>query len=146
MPSETIVEAVVSDRSLRGRSPGARLWRATYIQFEFKLGAALLVLLVGTALIYPHMTTLSATRMHVMERFMPPAFLSGGHWKHLLGTDQLGRDLFLRSLIGLQNALMISLSAVFIMFVFGAAVGLVAVLSVLAPRREGLDAFIKRVN
>jgi peptide/nickel transport system permease protein len=126
MPSETVAETAVTISAARAQSPGRRLWRATYAQFEFKLGIVLLVLLVGSALIYPHLTHLSATRMHIMERFMPPVFLPGGHWTHLLGTDQLGRDLFLRSLIGLQNALMISLSAVIMMFVFGAAIGLVA--------------------
>jgi peptide/nickel transport system permease protein len=64
--------------------------------------------------------------MAIRERFMPPVFLAGGHWAHPLGTDQLGRDLFLRSLIGLQNALMIAVSAVVIMFVVGTAVGMVA--------------------
>jgi peptide/nickel transport system permease protein len=126
MPSEAVAEAPMMTAGVRGLSPGQRLWRATYAQFEFKLGVLVLLILVGSALIYPHMTHLSATRMHVRERFMPPVFLAGGHWKHLLGTDQLGRDLFLRSLIGLQNALMISVSAVVIMFLFGAAVGLLA--------------------
>jgi hypothetical protein len=44
-----------------------------------------------------------------------------GSWTHVLGTDQLGRDLFVRTLIGLQNALTISLCAVVIMFTVGAA-------------------------
>jgi ABC-type dipeptide/oligopeptide/nickel transport system permease subunit len=48
----------------------------------------------------------------------------GGSWTHVLGTDQLGRDLFVRTLIGLQNALTISLCAVVIMFTVGAAVGM----------------------
>ena len=126
MASQAVVETTRPLPSPRGETPGRRVWRASYAQFEFKLGVFLLAVLIGTALIYPHMTKLSATRMHIMQRFWPPVFLPGGHWTHLLGTDQLGRDLFLRSLIGLQNALMISLSAVIIMFVVGAIVGLVA--------------------
>ena len=45
---------------------------------------------------------------------------------HSLGTDQLGRDLFLRSLIGLQNALLIGIATVVLMFTVGCAIGLVA--------------------
>ncbi len=86
----------------------------------------LLVLLIGAALIYPHLTSVSATKMAVLDRFKPPVFLSGGTWLHPLGTDQLGRDMFLRSLIGLQNALLIGVIAVIIMFVFGAVIGLFA--------------------
>ncbi|MCB8882021.1 ABC transporter permease [Acidisoma cellulosilytica] len=126
MSSDTVIETAPPRTRARMETPGRRIWRATYQQFEFKLGLFLLVVLVGAALIYPHMTKLSPTRMHIMQRFWPPVFLPGGHWSHLLGTDQLGRDLFLRSLIGLQNALMISVSAVIIMFVVGAIVGLLA--------------------
>ena len=59
-----------------------------------------------------HQTDLSATKMAVSDKFLPPAFLAGGRWDHLLGTDQLGRDLFVRSLIGLQNALLIGVVTV----------------------------------
>ena len=111
---------------LRGASPGRRLWRATHTQFEFRLGLLLLTVLIGTALIYPHLTDLSATKLVVKDRFLPPVFLAGGAWRHVLGTDQLGRDLFLRSLVGLENALLIGVSAVVIMFVIGAGIGLVA--------------------
>lgn len=126
MPSETAISSPAARNKAWGETTGRRMWRATYRQFEFKLGLFFLVVMIGAALIYPHVTTLSATKMHIMERFWPPAFLPGGHWTHLLGTDQLGRDLFLRSLIGLQNALLISVSAVIIMFVVGAIVGLIA--------------------
>lgn len=110
----------------RGQSPGRRLWRATWRESEFKVGLVIFLVLIGTALTYPHLSDLSATKIVVKDKFLPPAFLEGGTWTHLLGTDQLGRDLFLRSLLGLQNALLISLSTVLLMFAFGAAVGLLA--------------------
>jgi len=125
MPSDILIEAV-RPAARGGGTPARRMWRATYGQFEFKLGLVLLVLLIGAALLYPHLTTLSATKLAIRERFAPPFFLPGGTWVHPLGTDQLGRDLFLRSLVGLQNALMIAVSAVVIMFVIGATIGLVA--------------------
>ncbi len=129
MPSDLMAAAApASSPSLRvrGASPGRRLWRATHSQFEFRLGLLLLAALIGTALIYPHLTDLSATKLVVRDRFLPPVFLAGGTWKHVLGTDQLGRDLFLRSLVGLENALLIGVSAVAIMFTVGAGIGLIA--------------------
>jgi peptide/nickel transport system permease protein len=57
----------------------------------------------------PALSDIDPTKISVRERFLPPVFLEGGTWAHPLGTDQLGRDLFVRSLVGLQNALMISL-------------------------------------
>ena len=119
----SVAAAVPADKTA-AVSPGRRIWRAAHAEPQFRVGLVLLVLLIGAALIYPYLTPLSATKMAVLDRFKPPVFLSGGTWLHPLGTDQLGRDLFLRSLIGLQNALLISVSAVIIMFVFGAVIGL----------------------
>lgn len=107
-------------------SPGRRMWLATWSQSEFKIGLVLFLLLVGTAFVYPLLTDIDPTKLSVRERFLPPVFLEGGTWAHPLGTDQLGRDLFVRSLVGLQNALMISIAVVLLMFAFGATVGLVA--------------------
>lgn len=109
-----------------GESPARRMLRATWAQPACKVGLALFVLLVGLAVIYPALSGVDPTKLSVRERFMPPVFLEGGVWAHPLGTDQLGRDLFLRSLVGLQNALMISVTVVVLMFAFGAAIGLVS--------------------
>ena len=126
MSSDIVAESAPPVRIAQAGTPARRMWRATYSQFEFKLGIILLVVLVGAALIYPHITTLSVTKLSVRERFEPPVFLAGGTWAHPLGTDQLGRDLFLRSLVGLQNALAIAVSAVILMFIVGAGIGLIA--------------------
>ena len=103
-----------------------RLWRAAFRQPEFKLGVLLLAALLALMLVYPWTTDLTPTKIVVRDRLLPPVFLAGGHWLHPLGTDQIGRDLLLRSLAGLQNALLISVSAVALMFIVGAAIGLLA--------------------
>ena len=107
-------------------SPTWRLWRAAWARSEFKVGLVIFVSLLALAILFPLLTDLSATKMVVKDKFLPPAFMAGGRWDHFLGTDQLGRDLFLRSLIGLQNALMIGIATVVIMFIVGCAIGLIA--------------------
>lgn len=107
-------------------SPGRRMWLATWSQTELKIGLVLFVLLVGLAFVYPLLSHIDPTKLSVRERFLPPMLFEGGSWAHPLGTDQLGRDLFVRSLVGLQNALMISVAVVLLMFAFGATVGLYA--------------------
>ena len=52
--------------------------------------------------------------------------MEGGSFDHLFGTDQLGRDLLLRSLIGLQNAIFIGIVSVVGMFILGATIGMYA--------------------
>ena len=107
-------------------SPTWRLWRAAWARSEFKVGLVIFVTLLALSILFPLLTDLSATKMVVKDKFLPPAFMVGGRWDHFLGTDQLGRDLFLRSLIGLQNALMIGIATVVIMFIVGCAIGLIA--------------------
>jgi len=118
--------ASVADLHHQSIGPNRRLLAAAFAQTEFKIGLVLLTLLIGTAFIYPYLANVSATKISVMERFLPPFFMHGGNLKHLLGTDQLGRDLFVRTLIGLQNALLISLCSVVLMFVIGATIGMTA--------------------
>jgi peptide/nickel transport system permease protein len=108
------------------RSPTRRLWSTAAQYFEFRTGLVVFVLLIVVSIVWPMLSPLSATKIAVVDRFLPPFFLSGHHWNHLLGTDQLGRDLLLRSLIGLQNALLIATTTVILMFVFGCAIGIIS--------------------
>lgn len=55
------------------------------------------------------------------ERFFPPA--SPGHW---LGTDDLGRDVLSRLLLGLSTTLLVSVGATIAAFLIGTVVGGVA--------------------
>jgi peptide/nickel transport system permease protein len=59
----------------------------------------------------------------ISERLSPPVFLEGGSFAHILGTDQLGRDLLSRIIIGCRTSMVISLAAVSIASVFGIVVG-----------------------
>lgn len=54
------------------------------------------------------------------------AKLQGPSWNHLFGTDQLGRDLFTRTVYGSSLSLRSALLAVFVGLVIGGGLGLVA--------------------
>ena len=54
------------------------------------------------------------------DRFLEPSL------EHLLGTDNLGRDLFARVVYGSRIALAVSLGATFLSLIFGVSAGLVA--------------------
>jgi peptide/nickel transport system permease protein len=113
-------------KAARGLSPGYRLWRETWSQREFRFGLLIFILLVAASILVPLLTGIDATKIQVKDKYFPPVFLPGGTWAHVLGTDHLGRDLFVRSLIGLQYALSISFTTVVLMFFFGSAVGLLS--------------------
>ena len=106
----------------RGSSIGAQILALAWRAADFRIGLAVLAFLILASLLGPSVLGLSATKMDVANRFAPPIFLEGGTWKHILGTDQLGRDLLIRSLIGLRNALLIGTVLAVVGFVLLAVV------------------------
>jgi peptide/nickel transport system permease protein len=111
---------------LKGRGLGARMLASAWRTTEFRTGLIVLAFLVVLSVIGPVLTGLSPTQFNVANRFAPPFPLDGSSVSHLFGTDQLGRDLFVRSLIGLRNALMIGIASVAGMFVVGSTIGMLA--------------------
>ena len=101
-----------------------RVWRQTRISPWFRIGAIITLVLIAAAFIWPEISEISPTKINIHQRFLPPVFLEGGRWAHPLGTDQLGRDIFVRCLSGLKTSLQIAVLAVVIMFITGCAVGL----------------------
>lgn len=65
-------------------------------------------------------TPYSVTEMNRLERFSAPST------EHLLGTDNFGRDVFSRIMIGSQTAFFVGLVAVSIGLIFGVIIGAVA--------------------
>lgn len=110
----------------RGESMTRRMFRLAWEMTSFKIGLAVFVLLVGAAIVWPEVSAFDPMKISVRERFLPPFFMEGGSWAHLAGTDQLGRDLFVRSLIGLRNGLAIAVAAVAVMFLVGCALGVIS--------------------
>ena len=101
-----------------------RVWHQARISPWFWIGATLTSLLIAAAFIWPEISEISPTKINVRQRYLPPVFLTDGNWTHPLGTDQLGRDIFIRCLIGLKTSLLVAVFAVIFMFIIGCAVGL----------------------
>lgn len=73
-------------------------------------------------LIFPH----DPTTIDLMAPRKPPAWMLGGNWSYLLGTDQFGRDLLSRLMEGARVALIIAISSVFLAALIGVTAGMVA--------------------
>lgn len=85
------------------------------------LGLGVIVLVVAVAILAPVLVPASfATRMQMALRLKPP---SEAHW---LGTDQLGRDLLYRVLLGARTSLTIAGSAVGMSVALGLPLGIVS--------------------
>ena len=85
------------------------------------IGSALLLLVIVAALLSPWLPLPDPLTNQLTEMFLPPG--TGGH---LLGTDQLGRDLLSRILAGTRLSLLVVVLAAAIGAVVGVALGMIA--------------------
>lgn len=93
----------------------------------FWIGFGMLLVLLLLSIIYPEVSSLNPMKMSVKEKFLPPILMGEGWiWSHPLGTDQLGRDILLRCLIGLRYSLLIGVLTVALMFIVGCFLGIIA--------------------
>jgi peptide/nickel transport system permease protein len=99
-----------------------RLWR-----LKWGLAAtAIMLLIVGSAVLAPWLAPFDPLSVNIRHRLAPPAWLEGGTPEHLLGTDQVGRDLFSRMIYGGRVSLIVGVSAVLISASLGVLLGLTA--------------------
>jgi peptide/nickel transport system permease protein len=98
------------------------LWRDKAGFLGMAMIAALLFMALAAPLIAPHRPTAQDLR----ARLKPPVWDENGSWNHLLGTDNLGRDVLSRVIYGSRVSLMVGVSVVLIAGTFGTVLGLIA--------------------
>ena len=94
-----------------------------------KLGVVavtVLTLMVLVALLAPLIAPYDPGAQDLLVRLHPPAWAAAGDSSHLLGTDQLGRDILSRLCYGARVSLLVGACAALLAGVVGAAIGLVA--------------------
>lgn len=104
------------------------------LPLSLKLGAGLIAAHVALAAIGPFIVPFGPT---VMGTGMP---LSGASLSHPFGIDQLGRDVFSRSVHGAALVLTLAISGTLLGFLIGALLGLVS-----GYRRGTFDAVVMRL-
>jgi peptide/nickel transport system permease protein len=127
MSASSTVAAVSEAMPFRAQSINRRILAAAWSTTSFKIGFFVFLALFVLSLVYPEISSISATKMSIKDRFIPPPFLGDNWtWIHPLGTDQLGRDMLMRCLIGLRYSLMIGVFTVILIFILGCGLGLFA--------------------
>jgi peptide/nickel transport system permease protein len=110
----TTIAVAATERAQR------RAGRRWYRQPALMAGIVILLIVVGMAVLAPVITSYNPNAQDLTASLLGP----GG--KHLLGTDQLGRDTFTRLLYGLRLDLRIAFIAVLFPFVLGTVLGTLA--------------------
>ncbi|MFF0228610.1 ABC transporter permease [Streptomyces sp. NPDC004629] len=87
---------------------------------------AVLAVLLVAAVFAPLLAPDDPNAQDLLTRLKPPAWQHGGSGTHLLGTDQLGRDMFSRVVYGTRVSLPVGAGAALLAGVIGTVVGLAA--------------------
>jgi ABC-type dipeptide/oligopeptide/nickel transport system permease subunit len=125
MADKSIVASPTLDS---GGAPSAPARRSEWHRFSrvffgrklYLIGFIIVVIIILVAILAPLLTQYEPTKNSLRD------ILKGPSWQHLLGTDQLGRDIFTRIIYGARVSLIIGLTAVFGSAVIGALMGLTA--------------------
>lgn len=102
----------------------ATLWSRANLFTRINLGVFALVLIVAATAHW--IAPFDPDAQKLLARLKPPVGFEGANAAYLLGTDQLGRDLFSRTLYGLQLTMAIALIGSLISLVLGVTLGIIA--------------------
>ena len=124
--TERVLDVGVTETRPEPRRPGrGRVWRRLLRQPAAVAAAAILTVVLVVGAIFPRVSHTDPQRINLSPHWLnhPPTW-SGGH---ILGTNQVGQDVLIRTLYGLhsseQSALMATLIASLVGIVLGSLAG-----------------------
>jgi peptide/nickel transport system permease protein len=118
-----------------GASPLVLAWRRLSRNGLALAGSIVAIVYILLGLIGPEFTPYDYARQNLLQANLPP--LSKGH---LLGTDQVGRDLFSRLVVGIRISLIVGFGVTAISLIIGMAAGAIA-----GYRRGWVDSVISGI-
>ncbi len=95
------------------------------VRLRWGLAASVTLLaIVASAIFAPAIAPHDPLAVNISHRLAPPVWMEGGTSRHVLGTDQVGRDLLARVIYGGRISLVIGVAAVLISATIGVLLGL----------------------
>ena len=91
-----------------------------------KVAAAILLLLLICALFSPWIAPHDPIEQNLADALKPPFWEKGGTTAHILGTDNLGRDILSRIVYGARVSIIVGFAGVLLSGVFGTFLGVMA--------------------
>ncbi|MFF6955561.1 ABC transporter permease [Streptomyces sp. NPDC088197] len=116
--------AVAAPATTAGPGPRAAALRTLLRNKLAVVALAVLTVMLVFAVFAPLIAPHDPNAQDLLLRLKPPAWQSGGSGAHLLGTDQLGRDMLSRVIYGTRISLLVGAGAALLAGVIGTAVGL----------------------
>lgn len=86
----------------------------------------ILIMVVAAGVLGPFIVPYNPVETNLLNAFLPPIWKEGGCMTHPLGTDQFGRDVLSRLVVGARISLLVGCMAVFFSGFFGTVVAIVS--------------------
>ncbi|WP_261130929.1 ABC transporter permease [Bacillus sp. Marseille-Q3570] len=128
MYTETETKKDVTLETPKARKASGRLkWIKLLLRSKTgTLGLVIVLAMVGMAVFADVIAPYNPAETDIVNRLLPPAWVEGGNPDYLLGTDNLGRDILSRIIVGSRVSLLVGISAVVLAGAIGLLLGLLA--------------------
>jgi len=90
------------------------------------LGLVIITIFISAALSAPWISPHNPIETSLYDQLKPPVWHDKGTWAHILGTDELGRDLLSRIIYGARVSLIVAVISVGLAFTLGTLLGCIS--------------------
>lgn len=90
------------------------------------ISLSVLALILLAACLAPLLAPHDPNAVNMLSRMQPPVWMEGGSWGHILGTDQIGRDLLSRVMWGTLTSIGIAIFGLIFSAVLGIGLGVLS--------------------
>ncbi|MEC2159758.1 ABC transporter permease [Virgibacillus halodenitrificans] len=90
------------------------------------LGLTIVVIILISGIFAPFIAPYDPNKVSASDMLAPPMWLEGGSADHILGTDNLGRDIFSRIIYGSRISILVGVFSVLVAGLIGVTFGLLA--------------------
>lgn len=117
--AKALSQALAAEQMTQGeaRSMGQMIWRAFRRHKPAMIGSTIILIFIFSAIFAPLLTRYNPEKTDLDRMLRPPSA------QHLMGTDELGRDLLTRLLYGGRISLSIGVMAMTLSIVLGTLIG-----------------------
>jgi peptide/nickel transport system permease protein len=125
-PPTTVVRIITPDDLPRAPSNAIQTLRALRRSPVGLIGVTIVAVVLLLAVFGESIVPFAPDENNLRARFMAPGFVAPDGRTHLLGTDQLGRDIYSRVIVGSTVSVLVGVVSVLIAGTIGVVIGLVA--------------------
>lgn len=122
----TSVEDKIQFTKVKKQSRSGKIFKSLLRSKTGLIGSIIVLIVVFIAILAPWLAPYNPAEINIAKMLKPPIWVEGSDPAHILGTDNLGRDILSRIIYGSRVSLLVGIAAVVLAGIIGMIVGLAA--------------------